>query len=66
MDRVYRDRLRTLLSVDDLVDGVLRRVPNLDETFFIFTSDHGYHISHMSHMSHIVQIITGTTWGSSG
>ena len=44
MDRVYRDRLRTLLSVDDLVDGVLRRVPNLDETFFIFTSDHGYHM----------------------
>ena len=44
MDRVYRERLRTLLSVDDLVDGVLRRVPNLDETFFIFTSDHGYHM----------------------
>ena len=41
---MYRDRLRTLLSVDDLVDGVLRRVPNLDETFVLFTSDHGYHM----------------------
>ena len=44
IDRVYRDRLRTLLSVDDLVDGVLRRVPNLEETFVLFTSDHGYHM----------------------
>ena len=38
-------RLRTLLSVDDLVRGVreyLISVGEWDNTFFLFTSDHGY------------------------
>ena len=41
---MYRDRLRTLLSVDDLVHGVLSKIPDLNNTFVIFSSDHGYHM----------------------
>ena len=44
MIRVYRARLQTLLSVDDLVSGVLSKIPDPDNTFVIFTSDHGYHL----------------------
>jgi arylsulfatase A-like enzyme len=43
--RLYRDRLWTLLAVDDLVVRVmtaLRRDGLLDETLVIFTSDNGY------------------------
>ena len=42
--RSWRDRLRTLLSVDDLVEGVLNQIPDMDNTYVIFTSDHGYHM----------------------
>ena len=42
--RVYRDRQRTLLSVDDLVESVLNKIPDLDNTYVIFSSDHGYHM----------------------
>ena len=44
MYRVYRDRQRTLLSVDDLVESVLDKIPDLDNTYVIFSSDHGYHM----------------------
>ena len=44
MIRVYRARLQTLLSVDDLVSGVLGKIPDPDNTFVIFSSDHGYHL----------------------
>ena len=33
--------------MDDLVDGVMKRLDSLgvlDETYVIFTSDHGYHM----------------------
>jgi len=46
VDEAYRNRWRTLLSVDDLVDGVMKRLESmkvLDNTYVIFTSDHGYH-----------------------
>ncbi|KAK7490756.1 hypothetical protein BaRGS_00017985, partial [Batillaria attramentaria] len=39
--------LRTLLSVDDMVEDVyntLRRKNLLDNTYIFFTSDHGYHL----------------------
>ena len=41
------NRLRTLLSVDDMVEDVyniLRRKNMLDNTYLFFTSDHGYHL----------------------
>ena len=37
---------RTLLSVDDLVEKVVKRLEvrgELDNTYIIFTSDNGYH-----------------------
>ena len=42
--RIYRERQRTLLSVDDLVENVLNKIPDLDNTYVIFSSDHGYHL----------------------
>ncbi|KAI0391452.1 arylsulfatase-like protein [Xylariaceae sp. FL0594] len=46
-DHFYVQRLRTLQSVDELVDGVVRRLDALgllDDTYIIYTSDNGYHI----------------------
>jgi len=47
VDDTYQNRLRTLLSVDDMVEDVynmLRSKDLLDNTYYIFTSDHGYHL----------------------
>jgi arylsulfatase A-like enzyme len=47
MDAEYRDRLRSTKDVDDMVGeiaGALRDSGKLDETYFVFTSDHGYHL----------------------
>ena len=47
VDEVFRNRWRTLLSVDDMVDNVMKTLENkemLDNTIAIFTSDHGYHL----------------------
>ena len=44
-DELFRARLRSLLSVDDLVAGVvdaLEASQRLDDTFVVFTSDHGF------------------------
>ena len=44
-DDLYRHRFQSLLSVDDMVEGVVDAVEAMDgakNTFFIFTSDHGY------------------------
>jgi N-acetylglucosamine-6-sulfatase len=41
----YRNRLETLLAVDDMVGALitaLRRAGELDETLFVFTSDNGF------------------------
>lgn len=46
-DHFYRQRLRALQSVDELVDGIVSRLEAygiLDDTFIIYTSDNGYHI----------------------
>lgn len=46
-DEFYRDRLRALQAVDELVDGVVARLEELgilDNTYIIYTSDNGYHI----------------------
>ncbi|KAK3346163.1 alkaline-phosphatase-like protein [Lasiosphaeria hispida] len=46
-DHFYRQRLRTLQSVDELVDGLFERLEAkglLENTFIIYTTDNGYHI----------------------
>ena len=47
IDQLYRDRLRSLLSVDDLVKDIvelLNQYPTeMDNTYILYTSDHGYH-----------------------
>ncbi|KAJ9316313.1 hypothetical protein DTO271D3_3582 [Paecilomyces variotii] len=46
-DYFYRQRLRALQTVDELVDSVVRRLKEsgkLDNTYIIYTSDNGYHI----------------------
>jgi arylsulfatase A-like enzyme len=46
-DHFYRQRLRALQGVDELVDGVFRKLEEhgiLDNTYVFYTSDNGYHI----------------------
>jgi N-acetylglucosamine-6-sulfatase len=46
-DALYRNRLRSLQSVDDMIGDLidtLRRSGKLDDTYFVFTSDNGFHI----------------------
>jgi len=46
-DHFYRQRLRALQSVDELVDGLFERLEDLgllDNTFVFYTTDNGYHI----------------------
>jgi arylsulfatase A-like enzyme len=46
-DHFYRQRLRALQAVDELVDGVFARLKShnlLDNTYIIYTADNGYHI----------------------
>ncbi|KAH8690578.1 putative arylsulfatase [Talaromyces proteolyticus] len=46
-DHFYRQRLRALQGVDELVDQVVTRLDDagvLDNTYIIYTSDNGYHI----------------------
>jgi len=47
IDDAFRNRWRTLLSVDDLVSNtldVLKKKGELDNTYIFYTSDHGYHL----------------------
>ena len=47
VDEWFRHRWRALLSVDDMIDEVMTKLENIDEldnTFVIFSSDHGYHL----------------------
>ncbi|KAI0201229.1 arylsulfatase-like protein [Astrocystis sublimbata] len=54
-DHFYAQRLRALQSVDELVDGVMRRLDDmgiLDNTYIIYSTDNGYHIGqHRLHPS---------------
>ena len=48
-DELYRNRLRSLQSVDDMIGDLittLRDTGKLDNTYFIYTSDNGFHIGH--------------------
>ncbi|MFI0448437.1 sulfatase [Actinomadura sp. 6N118] len=47
IDSIYRDRLRSMLSVDDMVGALmksLRDTGRLRNTYFFFTSDNGFHL----------------------
>ncbi len=47
-DKWYRARLQALQAVDELVDNVITRLEHnnlIDNTYIIYTSDNGYHIS---------------------
>ncbi|MEU6714229.1 sulfatase [Nonomuraea sp. NPDC046802] len=47
VDERYRDRMRAMLGVDDLVGSVmdaLRQSGQLDDTYIFFTSDNGFHL----------------------
>nr|CAD7394814.1 unnamed protein product [Timema cristinae] len=51
LDDVYRNRWKTLLTVDDMVETVISELNNLgilNDTYIVFTSDHGYHIGQFS------------------
>ena len=44
-DQHFRDRWRTLASVDDLIEVVFNKIREhgeFDNTYFVYTSDHGY------------------------
>lgn len=46
-DEFYRNRLRALQSVDELVESVIERLEKLgilDNTYVIYTTDNGFHI----------------------
>jgi N-acetylglucosamine-6-sulfatase len=46
-DALYRNRLRSLQSVDDMIGDLvaaLKQSGRLKDTYFIFTSDNGFHI----------------------
>jgi N-acetylglucosamine-6-sulfatase len=47
IDDIYRRRLQTLLTVDDLIEDLIEQLSNqnlIQNTFIIFTSDNGYHL----------------------
>ncbi|KAG1664598.1 N-acetylglucosamine-6-sulfatase [Nymphon striatum] len=50
-DTVFRNRWQTLLSVDDLVHKVYKKLEEkqmLDNTYIIFSSDNGFHLGQFS------------------
>jgi arylsulfatase A-like enzyme len=47
MQGIYRNRLRSLQSVDEMVEAIvdeLGRLGELDDTYLIYTSDNGWHM----------------------
>ncbi|XP_013399886.1 N-acetylglucosamine-6-sulfatase-like [Lingula anatina] len=51
IDKVFRHRWRTLLSVDDMVENVINLLTQrklLDNTYVFYSSDNGYHLSQFS------------------
>ncbi|KAM3084215.1 hypothetical protein ACMFMG_001680 [Clarireedia jacksonii] len=47
-DDFYRARLQTLQAVDEMIEGLVKRLSDygiLDNTYFIYSTDNGYHIS---------------------
>ncbi|VVD04639.1 unnamed protein product [Leptidea sinapis] len=53
LDRVYRSRWETLLSVDEMVADIVEALDTnnlLEDTYIIYTSDNGYHIGQYSQL----------------
>ncbi len=47
IDRLYRDRLRSMMAIDDLMATIVSKLEEahqLDNTYIFFTSDNGYHL----------------------
>ncbi|RAL01441.1 sulfatase family protein [Aspergillus ibericus CBS 121593] len=48
-DHLYRQRLRALQAVDEMVDALITRLGSsgqIDNTYIIYSADNGYHIGH--------------------
>lgn len=51
LDEMYARRWETLLSVDDLVESVVKQldiIKELDNTYILYTSDNGFHLGQFS------------------
>lgn len=47
VDVLHRKRLQTLLALDDAIEEIyimLQKTGQIDNTYIVFTSDHGYHL----------------------
>ena len=47
VDQLYKDRLRSLLSIDDIIYELIQYLSKynlLNNTYILYTSDHGYHL----------------------
>lgn len=50
LDKIQKSRFEALLSVDEMVEAVINefnKLKQLDNTYFIYTSDNGYHIGNL-------------------
>ena len=59
LDHLYRERLRSLLAIDEAIERfvqTLTRLGELANTYVIFTSDHGYHLGQHRYMTGKFQI----------
>lgn len=51
IDQFYRSRWQTLLAVDEMIESLIAKLQQLnlyDDTYVIFTSDHGFHLGQFS------------------
>nr|CAH7766912.1 unnamed protein product [Callosobruchus chinensis] len=51
LDDIQKHRLESLLAVDEMVEEIVKGLEsagNIDNTYIIFTSDHGFHIGQFS------------------
>eukprot|EP00658_Telonema_sp_P-2_P070925 TRINITY_DN60285_c0_g1_i2.p1 TRINITY_DN60285_c0_g1~~TRINITY_DN60285_c0_g1_i2.p1 ORF type:complete len:305 (+),score=47.32 TRINITY_DN60285_c0_g1_i2:137-1051(+) len=51
IDQTFKDRWRTLMSVDDVIEAVVQETKQLgvfDNTYFIYSSDHGFQLGEMN------------------